>query len=133
MKGKKRFTSVVHVIKENLDELNHVNNVEYLKYLQEAAIQHWYDVATTDEIDQIRWIAKKHIIEYFKPAFENDELIITTWIEKYNSISTERHYQIHRGNDLIVEAQTLWIALDSGTLKPKRLSKSILAKFDSLF
>jgi acyl-CoA thioester hydrolase len=122
-------TFTVKVKPEDLDELNHVNNVVYIAYLQEAAISHWYSSVPQDVSDKIRWVVRKHEVEYLKPAKENDDLIIHTWISKFNGISSERHYEIRRGHELLVKAFTLWIALDSETMKPKRLSSGFSEYF----
>lgn len=130
---KNTFSKNVKITPKHLDELNHVNNVVYLKFMEQAATDHWYDVATKDEKESIRWIARRHEIDYIRPAFQNDEITIETWVEKYDAISTERHYQISKNGQILVKALTLWIALDPKTMKPKRLPATLMAKFDRLF
>jgi acyl-CoA thioester hydrolase len=110
----------------DLDELEHVNNVVYFSYLQEAAIQHWYSAVPTEISDSLRWVVKKHEIEYFKPAFLNDILTIKTWIDSFGGVTCLRFYEIFRDTDLIVQAQTQWVAIDPVTMKPKRLDTKIL-------
>ena len=122
-------TFAVKVKPQDLDELNHVNNVVYIAYLQEAAISHWYSSVSQKVSDKIRWVVRKHEVEYLKPAKENDELVIHTWVSKFTAISSERHYEIKRGQELLVKAFTLWIALDAETMKPKRLSYEISESF----
>jgi acyl-CoA thioester hydrolase len=123
------FKHTINVRPEDLDELNHVNNVVYISYLQEAAIAHWHAAVSKDIIDSIRWVVRKHEIEYFKPAYENDLLEVSTWISEFTQVSTLRAYEIKRGDELLVKATTLWIALDSKTLKPSRVPKHILESF----
>jgi acyl-CoA thioester hydrolase len=123
------FDYPIIVIKEDLDELNHVNNVVYISYLQEAAIAHWRSAVSQEVLDNVRWVVKKHEIEYFKPAFKNDELIVTTWVSEFTQISSLRHYEIKRGNDILIKATTLWIALNAKTMKPSRVSKEIIESF----
>jgi acyl-CoA thioester hydrolase len=108
----------------DLDELEHVNNVVYFSYLQEAAITHWYSSVPTEISDSLRWVVKKHEIEYFKPAFLNDVLTIKTWIDSFGGVTCLRLYEIFRDADLIVQAQTQWVAIDPVTMKPKRLDVS---------
>ncbi len=119
----------VKVKPEDLDELNHVNNVVYISYLQEAAISHWYSTVSKEVSDKIRWVVRKHEVEYLKPAVANDELTVRTWVSKFTAISSERHYEIKRGEELLVKAFTLWIALDADTMKPKRLPAGIYESF----
>ncbi len=125
----KKFEISLSVKAEDLDELNHVNNVVFLKYIQEAAIAHWYAAASQQSIDEIRWVVRKHEIEYLKQAYLDDELKIITWVDHFTGISSDRHYEIFRGNELLVKARTLWVALDTKTLKPKRLFEDISLPF----
>jgi acyl-CoA thioester hydrolase len=113
--------SQIRVQASDLDELEHVNNVVYFSYLQEAAIAHWYSSVPTEISDSLRWVVKKHEIEYFKPAFLNDVLTIKTWIDAFGGVTCQRSYEIHRNTDLVVRAQTQWVAIDPTSMKPKRL------------
>lgn len=119
----------IKVKREDLDELNHVNNVVYFTYLQQAAISHWYSQAPKEVSDAIRWVVRKHEIEYLKPAFENDELIVTTWVSNFTQVSSQRHYEIKRGETLLVTATTLWIALDAIKMKPTRVPDWVAESF----
>lgn len=105
----------------DLDELKHVNNVVYFTYLQEAAIAHWYSTADPAVAEAIRWVVKRHEIDYVKAAFENDELVVTTWVNDFTGVTSDRFYEIRRGTDLVVSARTVWVALDALTMRPKRL------------
>jgi acyl-CoA thioester hydrolase len=125
----KKYVFQIEVKAADLDELMHVNNVVYISYLQQAAISHWYSAVPEPIREPIRWVVKKHSIEYFKAAFENDSLEISTWIESFNSLTCTRFYEIYRGNDLIVKAETLWLALDTQSMKPKRIDTGIYAEY----
>lgn len=128
-----KYASEITITKEHLDELKHVNNVVYLKFLENIAIEHWYEVATAEERESIRWIARRHEIDYLQPAYLDDVLTLETWVEHFDAISTERHYLISKNGRPIVKAQTLWIALDPKRMKPKRVSADLLTKFNQLF
>ncbi|SOE20761.1 acyl-CoA thioester hydrolase [Spirosomataceae bacterium TFI 002] len=117
------------VNQNHLDELNHVNNVVYFEFLQEAAIAHWHAIAPDNIIDSVRWVVKKHEIEYFKPAFLGDLLKVKTWVQEFTAISSLRCYEITRGEDVIAKANTLWIALGKESMKPQRLDKSVSKLF----
>lgn len=121
----KSYKYTLTVQEEDLDELLHVNNVVYLKYLQEAAIAHWNTLATEEIRDSIRWIVRKHEIEYLSSAGLGDNLEITTWVNTAEGASSERAYEIRNGGKLLVKARTLWISVDPSSLKPKRISEEI--------
>lgn len=113
----------------DLDEMNHVNNIVYLKFMQEAAILHWYSLASEETIGSMRWVARRHEIDYLKQAFLGDELIVKTWVSEFSAVSSVRHYEVLKGSELIAKAITQWVALDSQTLRPKRLTSAIISLF----
>lgn len=123
------FTYSIQVGISDLDELNHVNNIVYLRYLQEAAIAHWYERAPQTIAEAFRWVVRQHQITYFQPAFLADELQVSTWIEEFKGVTCLRRYEIHRGSTRLVEASTTWISLDALTLRPKRMGEEILPHF----
>lgn len=108
---------VVKVNKEHLDILNHVNNVQYLNWVQEAALRHWA-VLTTKEIDaNYFWVVARHEIDYVSSALLNDELIVKTWIGNSKGKISERFVNIYRNEDLIVRVKTIWCLMNKKTLK----------------
>ncbi len=120
-----KFQIEIIVCLDDLDELNHVNNVRYFDFLQKVAIAHWMGNVPAEISDSLRWVVKKHQIEYHKASFLNDCLTVNTWVSKVEGIMSIRHYEIHRGTELIVSAETLWISIDPITFKPKRLPKNL--------
>lgn len=125
----KKYTYRLQVQEADLDELLHVNNIIYLRYLQEAAIAHWYAIAPKAIQENTRWVVKSHQINYHKSAHMDDQLTISTWIEHFTAVTSLRKYEIKRGEETLVTAETLWIALDTKTLKPKRLEQATIDLF----
>ena len=54
---------------QDIDELNHVNNVIYLKWVQDIAREHWIRAAPDHIKDQLAWVVISHFITYKKPCF----------------------------------------------------------------
>ncbi len=121
--------SEIVVQEVDLDELNHVNNVVYFSYLQTAALAHWYGTVPLEISDSLRWVVRKHEIEYFKPAFLNNILHVKTWIAGFSGVTSVRAYEIYHQEELLVRAQTQWVAIDPITLKPKRLNVAELEAY----
>ena len=109
------------VVPEDLDELNHVNNVRYFDFLQQVAVAHWYGSVPKELSESMRWVVKKHEIEYFKPAFLGDILKINTWVNEFSGVTSLRNYEIYKNEQLILTAQTLWVAINPETMRLKRL------------
>lgn len=112
---------------KHLDDLKHVNNVVYLQWVQETAGMHWFKRAGRDT--GVFWVVRKHEIEYFKPAFKNDELRLITWVEEMRGLSSMRRVEIRRGEDLICSCLSNWIMLDAETMRPKRIPDELAKLF----
>lgn len=126
MKSPKVFSVEITVKKEHLDDLQHVNNLMYMGFLLDAATAHWSQTVPQDISDGICWVVRKHEIEYLKQATEGDLLTIKTWVKDFDGVSSLRQYEILKNETLIVKGQTLWVALDPVTFKPKRLDTQLL-------
>lgn len=122
------FYLPIKVAPEDIDELNHVNNIVYLRYVQEAAIGHWKTVPQ-EIASQIVWMARRHEIDYLKQAFLGDDLIIKTWVDTFVGVKSFRHCEIMRGDEVLARSITHWVALDAQTLRPKRITEEIVKQF----
>lgn len=122
------FYLPITVAPEDIDELNHVNNIVYLRYVQDAAIGHWKTVPQ-EIASQIIWMARRHEIDYLKQGFLGDELVVKTWVDTFVGVKSLRHCEIMRGEEVLARSVTHWIALDSQTLRPKRITEEIVKQF----
>lgn len=123
------FSQSRTISEADLDDLQHVNNVVYLQFLQEIAILHWNTLAPQEIRDKIKWVVRKHEIEYFHPARLHDRIELVTWVSSASGVSSERCYEIRLNGKIIVRARTLWIAVDSVTQKPLRISDAVKELF----
>jgi acyl-CoA thioester hydrolase len=112
---------------EHIDELNHVNNVVYVQWIQDAAVNHWNSVIPDRIREKYIWVIMRHEIDYKKPGFLDDELLITTKVLNTQRIASDRQVQIFRKVDmtLLVESKTTWCMLDAETFKPARITEEI--------
>jgi acyl-CoA thioester hydrolase len=124
------FYLPITVAPEDIDELNHVNNIVYLRYVQDAAIGHWKTVPQ-EIASQIIWMARRHEIDYLKQAFLGEELVAKTWVDDFVGVKSIRHCEIMRGEEILARSVTHWISLDAQTLRPKRITEEIVKQFFS--
>jgi len=122
------FHLPIKVVPEDIDELNHVNNIVYLRYVQDAAIGHWKTVPQ-EIASQIIWVARRHEIDYLKPAFLGDDLVVKTWVDNFVGVKSIRHCEIMRGDEVLARSLTHWIALDAQTFRPKRITEEVVQQF----
>lgn len=115
----------------DIDELGHVNNVVYLRWVQEAAVAHWQMHATPAEQMGLVWVALRHEIDYLAPALPNDRLLVRTWVGKSTGLRFDRHTEFRRvGEDkLLAQAVTVWCPVDPKTGRPARVAKDTRDRF----
>ena len=70
------------VSREDIDALNHVNNVRYVQWVQDAAEAHWNLLATEDLKNKYIWMVLSHQIRYKGQAFPGDLLSIKTYVTR---------------------------------------------------
>ncbi len=50
-----RFEQIISITPEDIDFLDHVNNVVYVRWVQEISTAHWNDRATETEKGVLGW------------------------------------------------------------------------------
>lgn len=116
----------ITVAENHIDDLDHVNNVQYLNYVQNAAEKHW-NILSCPEIDiKYVWVVIRHEIDYFKSAKFGDELEIRTWIGDTSGVKSDRFVEIKRANAIIAKAKTTWCLLDKKSMRPTRIPSEIM-------
>ncbi|QOV92036.1 acyl-CoA thioesterase [Humisphaera borealis] len=117
-----------------IDANGHANNVEFVRWMQEAAISH-ADASgctklTTDA--GATWVARSHHIEYRRPAMLGDRVRVVTWVENIRRSFSLRKYRFERVADgtVLAEGQTDWVHVDVATGRPKSVPAEIVGLFD---
>src|SRR5215475_8758852 len=113
-----RFEISVAVMPEDIDEQNHVNNIVYLRWVQEVATAHWQAIASSEAQGEIAWVVLRHEIDYKAPACLDDEIVLRTWVGKATRLTFERFTEILRRSDgrLLSKARTLWCPINARTV-----------------
>lgn len=125
------FSHQIPVHPADIDELGHVNNVIYLRWVQEVAAAHWLAVAPAEMQEAYSWVVLRHEIDYHRPAFMGDEIAGYTWVGAHEGAKIIRYVQLYRaGNQqLLAEATTTWCLLDAQSLRPKRINDQVAQTF----
>ena len=127
--GRPKFSLKITVKPEDIDEMNHVNNIVYLRWAQQVAAAHWNRLITSEMQSKYQWVALRHEIDYLSPAFLGDELVGQTWVNAMDGVKSIRHVEFYRGEKCLAKAITHWCLLDASTLKPKRIGQDIKVLF----
>ena len=115
------FTKHLTVEESHLDNLRHVNNVVFVQWIQDIAVEAWMDKFSGTPYEKELWVVFEHHITYKKPAFLNDQLTLKTFVETPKGLRFPRIVEIYRGDDLIVSACTQWVNIESSNHRPKRM------------
>jgi len=115
----------------DIDELGHVNNVTYLRWVQDAAVAHWRARAPAADQAKLFWVVLRHEIDYKQPARFGDSIVARTWVGTASRLKFERHTEVLREADgrLLAKARTLWCPIDAATGKPAGVSPEVRASF----
>lgn len=119
---------------DDIDELGHVSNVSYVRFLQQVAVAHSRTVGWDFDRYQragVVFVVRRHEVDYLAPAFAGEALVLTTFIASWSGATSERRTLCRRAGDgrEIVRARTRWalIAIESG--RPVRISPELRAAF----
>ncbi len=134
--------SALHSLKidispDAIDENRHVNNREYLKWMQDVAVAHsaaaGWPMERYSEIGA-SWVVRSHHIEYLRPAYERDTLHVHTWVEGMEATSSVRRYLFWRERDRapVARAETLWVFVDLNTGRPRAIPDELRGDFTLL-
>ena len=127
------FEQIVRVAADDLDERAHVNNVVYVRWIQQIAVAHWRAIAPPEDQAAIAWVVLRHEVDYSYPALQDDEIVLRTWVGAASGLSFERHTEILRGVDgkLLARARTLWCPVDAKTGRPRRVGDAVRRLFSA--
>lgn len=127
------FEQKIEVEAPDIDQLGHVNNVTYLRWVQDIAVAHWTAVASKEDQKKFLWVVLRHEIDYKQPALLGDELIVRTWVGEATRLKFERHTEFSRTKDnrLVAKARTVWCSVDATTGRPIEVSSGVRAAFST--
>ena len=115
----------------DIDQLGHVNNISYLRWVQEVAEAHWKAAAPAADHANLLWVVLRHEIDYLKPAFLAEDIVVRTWVGQAARLRFERFTEIRRAGDSVVlaKAKTLWCPIDAKRMKPIAVSDEVRSLF----
>lgn len=126
-----RFEHAISVLPTDIDQFDHVNNVVYVRWVQEVSTAHWNAAATDAQKETIGWVVVRHEIDYMRSARLGDGIIARTWVGAADKNIFERHTELLRASDMKVlcRARSLWCPIDLHSRKPVRVGADIHERF----
>jgi acyl-CoA thioester hydrolase len=128
------FEYEIEVDAAAIDANGHVNNVEFVRWMQDAAVRHADAAGCTaaTKAAGATWVARSHHVEYLKPAFVGDRVRVLTWVADFRRAFSHRRYRFLRASDgtVLSKGETDWVYVDVSSGRPKSVPDDIKAMFD---
>lgn len=126
-----QFERSFRVEPADIDALGHVNNLVYLRWVQDVAAAHWQSATTPAERSEIAWVVLRHEIDYKHPAMPGDCVIARTWVGPPTATTFERHTEILRVGDrrVLAVARSLWCPVNPRSGRVRRIDPALHDRF----
>ncbi len=115
------------------DQYGHVNHVNYLRFMQEAAIlasaDAGFDMARHERMGRY-WLIRDSDIEYLSPLVYGDSVTIRTWVNIFRRVRCQREYRFfNQHSEQVARALTDWIFLEQETNRPAAIPDELVVAF----
>jgi acyl-CoA thioester hydrolase len=127
------FHNALTVGPQSIDAVGHVNNREYLRWMEDAAVEHsaaqgwpmqrYFDAGTA-------WVASTHYLEYLRPAFAGEAIDVYTWIAAWERRRCLRRYAVTRARKLLARGETWWTFVELASGRAIDLPDDVTAAFE---
>lgn len=101
--------------------------------MQDAAISHADASGCTAATKAMgaTWVVRTHHVEYLRPAFLGDPILIVTWVATAQKVRSLRRYRFYHGETqaLLAKGETEWIFVDAQTGRPKAIPPEVTECF----
>ncbi|PIE58179.1 MAG: thioesterase [Desulfobulbus propionicus] len=123
-------TLEIEVPRSAIDVNGHTGNVQYVQWMQEAALHHSAQLGWPYERYMelgAAWIIRSHTIEYCHSSYAGDLLQVYTWVSEFKKVRTLRKFKFYRPADdtVIARAATLFIFCNIATGRPQTIPEMV--------
>ena len=115
----------------DIDEHGHVNNVVYLRGVQEMAVSHWAARAPADEADRWAWVVLRHEVDYRRPLLPGETAHARTWVADHAEGPRFDRFVRIDGPDgqMCAQARTVWCLIEAASRRPRRVPAWMIETF----
>jgi acyl-CoA thioester hydrolase len=126
-----RFSKTITAQPDDIDELGHVNNAVWVRWIQDVAVAHWAAVARPEHRDAYVWVVTRHEIDYRGNVRAGETVTGETWVPgPPKGARFDRHMRFTGADGRVkVEAVSTWAMLDRATGRLVRVRDEIAAPF----
>ncbi len=127
------FTRTFTAQAADIDELGHVNNAVWVRWIQELSVAHWAAIAPPAHQEAYVWMITRHVIDYRGNVVEGETVTGETWVpDPPRGARFDRHFRfVGTDGKLRVEGVTTWALLDRASGRLLRITPEIAAPFQA--
>jgi acyl-CoA thioester hydrolase len=127
-----RFCYPIRAAAADIDELGHVSNLVYLRWVLETATAHsaalGWGHAEYRALGAI-FVVRRHELDYLAQVLAGEEIIAETWVDTWKAASCVRRTDLWRGEKLVARAATTWAFMQTATGRPIRIPEQLCRLF----
>jgi acyl-CoA thioester hydrolase len=127
-----RFAIPIHPIPDDIDELGHVSNLVYLRWVAEVAMAHsrdrGWDFPRYRALGAV-FMVRRHEIDYIAQVTLGQILRAETWVDSWRAASCVRKTELVRDGTVVARAATTWAMIGLAAGRPQRIPEELLAAF----
>jgi acyl-CoA thioester hydrolase len=115
----------------DFDELGHVNNAVWVRWLQDVATAHWMSAAEPAHVDAYIWVVVRHEVDYLGNVGPGEPVTARTWVgEAPRGARFDRHVEFTGPDGRVrVRAKTTWAIVDKAAGRIVRVPPDVAARF----
>ena len=125
------FTLAFTAALGDIDELGHVNNAVWVRWIQDIATAHWLAAAEPADVEAWLWVVVRHEIDYLRALTIGESVTGRTWVgDAPRGARFDRHVEfLGADGKAHVRARTTWAMIDRATGRPMRVPESLAGRF----
>jgi len=114
-----------------IDELGHVNNAAWVRWIQDVATAHWVSAATPEQVAAYVWVVTRHEIDYLRALGPGGRVTARTWVGDAPTGARFDRFIEFVGEDgkPHVRSRTTWAMIDVASGRPARIPQAITERF----
>lgn len=125
------FTLSITPAAEDIDELGHVNNAVWVRWIQDVATAHWNAVAAPEHVAKWVWVVIRHEIDYLGNVGAGEAVAARTWIsDPPKGARFDRNMEFsNAAGKVVVRSKTTWALIDRASGRLARVPREVAAPF----
>jgi acyl-CoA thioester hydrolase len=122
----------ITAVETDIDELGHVSNIAYLRWVMEVALEHsrvmGWAFADYEKFGAV-FMVRRHEIDYVAQVTLGQTVSAETWVDVWRQASCIRKTELIRDGKVVVRAATTWALISIGSGRPVRIPDHLREKF----